>query len=485
MRKFLNLVPALMLLAAPCCAQGVVMVAGGGSEGDIGDTASWSYRLYPTLVEAGDINGDGRVTVAVIADSSQSDFIPQYFEWLGADDAFNVLVATRAQANDPAVVDRVREVDAIFIKGGDQGKYYDNWNDTRLEDHIRYVVQTRGGGVGGTSAGAMSQSQYALAGEKDLISQDVLTNAQTRYLDDADGGSGIHTDFLGFVTGSVIDSHFNDRGRLARLLGVMAKANEDFSLVTGVLGIGLGDQTGLAIRGALAEVIGQGSVSFLQTTPETVTHRPSGAPLYMTNVRADVLTEGWSFNLSGRAVAAQPAGVVTVSYLGDSAANRGALTIQGSKKGNERLYALNPTYFPQSYSLVPTTASTYILNSLGLNDAQNPDNRGAIQETTLRALHDYPHYTGILLSVGTKVSRTQSSPDAIAFGAGTGGSEAAAIVLDGKKIEAKGLSPYAAPMDSGDGSLRAAALVNLRVHILGQTSTWGTRYNTRTHTLQQ
>lgn len=82
-------------------------------------------------------------------------------------------------------------------------------------------------------------------GEKDLISQDVLTNAQTRYLDDADGGSGIHADFLGFVANTVIDSHFNDRGRLARLLGVMAKANADFGLTTGLLGIGLGIRPGL------------------------------------------------------------------------------------------------------------------------------------------------------------------------------------------------------------------------------------------------
>ncbi len=475
---------AVALSASPAYALGTVMVAGGGSEGDIGDTSSWSYRLYARLIEAGDVNGDGQITVAIIASSNQSEFIPQYFEWLGATDAFNVIVPTRNAANNSAIVDRVRGADAVFIKGGDQGVYYDLWNGTRLEDNIRYVAETLSGGVGGTSAGAMSQSQYALAGSQDLVSLDVLTDAQTRYLDDTDGGSGIHTDFLGFIANTVIDSHFNDRGRLARLLGVMAKASAD-NAQPGILGIGLSDQTGLAVRNSQAEVIGVGSVSFLQQTPQTVVQRPAGAPLYMTNVRADMLTEGWRFNLQDKTIVSAPAGTEAVTYAGDSPANRTALSIRGDSTRSERFYALKTTYAPQSYALVPAVQRPFILNAIGINDSQNADNRGPIQETVWRALYDYPSYSGILMSAGGLISRSADNPDLLSFSrAGGSAPEAASVILDGKLVSAKGLSPYVSTADSGDGSLRAAALVNLRVHVLGQTNTWGTFYNSRTHTLQ-
>jgi cyanophycinase len=483
MTKLWKIVFALWLFAAPSYGAGTIMIAGGGSEGDIGDTTSWSYRLYPHLLDGGDINGDGRITVAVIADSSQSNFIPQYFKWLGADDAFNVVVVSRNQANDPNVVDAVRGADAIFIKGGDQGEYYDLWNGTRLEDNIRYVVNLNGG-VGGTSAGAMSVSQYAFAGGQDYISLDVLQNAQTQYLNDTDGGSGIHTDFLGFLPNTVVDSHFADRGRLPRLMGIMAKASQD-NANPNILGIGISDQTGLWIKDTSASVIGVGSVSFLRQTPQTVVKRPSGAPLYMTNVQADVLTEGWSFNLSSRTVASQPADAQVVNYAGNSPSNLNSLTIRGNNKSDEKYFAFKTTYGTQGYSLIPTTSSTYIFNSIGTVDSQNSTYRGAIQETLLRGLYDYPSYSGLMVSVGGNITRSSSNPNALSFGATNRLTpEAASVVIDGKLMSAKSLSPYISVSDSGNGSLRAAALTNLRVHILGQTSTWGTTYNSQTHAIQ-
>lgn len=484
MSRILGLVLGLSLVALPCQAQGVLMLAGGGSEGDIGDTTSWSYRLYHHLLDGGDVNGDGRVTVAVVADSSQSEFIPQYFEWLGATDAFNVIVATRSQAQDPAVVDSIRGADAIFIKGGDQGEYYDRWNGTRLEDNLRYVAGLNGG-IGGTSAGAMSISQYAFAGGQDLVSLDVLTNAQTPYLNDTDGGSGIHTDFLGFLAGAVIDTHFTERGRLARLLGIMAKASED-NAQPGLLGIGLSDQTGLWIAGDTAQVLGVGSVAFLQQTPASVVHRPVGAPLYMSDLRADLLTEGWSFRLADKTVSGQPADAQTVSYPGNGTANSGSLTIKGNSAQADRAFALTATYAPQGYTLVPAKTSPYVRDAIGITDSQNSDQRGAIQETLLRGLYDYPNDSGFLVSLGGSLTRTSSTPNNLSFVRTSPGSypESATVVFDGKGITAKSLSPYISGSDSGNGSLKAAALVNLRIHVLGQTSTWGTTYNTQSHGLQ-
>ena len=145
---------ALLSVTSSAGASPLVVLAGGGSEGDVGDTTSWSYHLYSRLLDRGDVNADGELNVAILSTNVESDWLPGYFQWLGADTAYNVWVPNISTANDPGTVDVLRLADVIFIKGGDQGEYYDQWNDTRLETNIRYVVEQLGGAIGGTSAGA-------------------------------------------------------------------------------------------------------------------------------------------------------------------------------------------------------------------------------------------------------------------------------------------------------------------------------------------
>jgi hypothetical protein len=52
--NFILALSAQLSIAAP----GVVVLAGGGPEGDIGVTTDWSYPLYAELVKNGDITGD-------------------------------------------------------------------------------------------------------------------------------------------------------------------------------------------------------------------------------------------------------------------------------------------------------------------------------------------------------------------------------------------------------------------------------------------
>ncbi|HNC96024.1 MAG TPA: hypothetical protein PKW90_07860, partial [Myxococcota bacterium] len=131
---------------------GPVVLAGGGSEGDNGDPDSWSARLYKSLLEGGDVTGDGKLRVAVLSVEEEDDWLPRYWEELGADEAFNLQVATRADASDPTLEAELADVDAAFLKGGDQGEYYDRWNDSELEAGL-LALRERGGGLGGTSAG--------------------------------------------------------------------------------------------------------------------------------------------------------------------------------------------------------------------------------------------------------------------------------------------------------------------------------------------
>lgn len=477
-----------LVSSSPASAAGVIVAAGGGSEGNLGDTTSWSYTLYRKLVLNGDKNGDGKIKVAILSTDVQDNWLPNYFVWLGATEAVNVKVSNKTDANNTAIVDTVKTADIIFLKGGDQGLYYDYWNGTTLETHIRTVVDTNNGAIGGTSAGAMSLAQYAFAGGKDLISLDVLQDAKTPYLDDTNGGSAIHTDFFSFVPNVVIDTHYTARGRLGRTLGILGKAIQDNAKTT-ILGIGLEERTGLAITGSVAEVVGIGSVDFLQQTSTTVLRRDSKRPLFYTNVRLDRLTEGWKFNLSTRLpdTTNKPSTAKTVTYGGDSTANSGAITIQGTKTTDEDRFQRTIDYDPYAYKTLQGTYTTYIRNTMGLIDAQDSDYRGAVHESMFRALYDFPSFTGFLVAAPGQIYRASSSADQVQFmrNSAQAAVEAATIVIDGKTITHKDLSPYISNMDAGTFTLKAATLVNARLHVLAESgvSSRGAKYNTRTHTI--
>ncbi|WP_287129363.1 cyanophycinase [Candidatus Cyanaurora vandensis] len=475
----------LTALLNPVQAAGVLVVAGGGSEGDIGDTQSWSYRLYQPLVSNGDVNGDGQVQVVILSTKAETSFLPNYFVWLGADTAVNLQVTNRTAANNATLVAPLQQADVVFIKGGDQGVYYDTWNDTLLENYLLAVDQ-RGGAIGGTSAGAMSLAQYCFAGGKDYISLDVLTDSQTAYLNDSDGGSGIHTDFLSLIPGVVLDTHYTERGRLGRTVGLLGKASQDYNL-SGLLAVGVSEKTGLVITGNTAEVLGVGGVDFIQPTGNTTLRRDVGHPLYYTHLRLDRLTEGWRYDLSTRTpdTLNRPSSSLRVSYSGDSTANSGSLTLRGNRTGDQEQFTRTVAYSPQSYQTQLGILSPYLKNTLGLVDAQNSNNRGSIQESLYRALYDYPSYTGFLVAAPGQLRRTTSQADGLRFERNNpqAAPEAATLVLDGKTLTHRGLAPYPAVLDTGSDTLQAAALINLRLHVLAETNRQSTGYNTRTHRL--
>ncbi len=464
---------------------GVAVVAGGGYEGDRGDTTAWSYELYRALLSAGDVDGDGRVTVAVLSSAEETNWLPSYFEWLGADEAFNLRVSTRAEADDPRVVGVLETADAVFIKGGDQGVYYDEWNDTLLETQLRVLVDVRGGGIGGTSAGAMSLAEYCFAPGKDLVSLDVLTDARTNYLNDSDGGSGVHTDFLGFLRNVLLDTHYTTRARLGRMLGILAKAVEE-NADAGILAVGIEERTGLVIQGTRARVIGVGSVDFIVQTPDTVVRRDARRPLFYTNLRLDRLTEGWVYDLAARQVdlTSVPTTAVPVGYEGDPAPRKGPLTIHGNDPADEDGFVHTVDVAPRPYATHDGgSRGDCLVESLGILDAQDEDRRGSVQESIFRALYDFPASSAFLVADSGQLRRGVCGADLVRFQANTQVAypEAATIVIDGKSMTYKDLSPRYSNLDTGSHTLRAAALVNLRVHVLAESATRRVAYDVVKH----
>jgi cyanophycinase len=158
------------------------------------------------------------------------------FAALGVARRAAVHVPVRAAANDPALARRVAAADGILMTGGDQTRLMELVGGTALAQAM-HGARERGACVAGTSAGASAMSACMLA--------------------PADHGPHVRGG-LGFVHGVIVDQHFSQRRRLARLLAVVRQYPQ-------LIGVGIDEDTALLIEADTAiEVIGAGGVTIAQ-----------------------------------------------------------------------------------------------------------------------------------------------------------------------------------------------------------------------------
>jgi cyanophycinase len=144
----------------------------------------------------------------------------------------------RQQADSDEFVRPLRTATGVWMPGGSQVRLIDLYGGTLAEQAIRQVLQ-RGGVVGGTSAGAAVLSRVMILEG---------TNC------DAVLGNG-----FGLLESAVVDQHFSQRGRHARLLNVL----EDHP---GLLGLGIDEDTALVVQGNHLRVLGDAHVTVFVPT---------------------------------------------------------------------------------------------------------------------------------------------------------------------------------------------------------------------------
>jgi cyanophycinase len=143
------------------------------------------------------------------------------------------------QANDPTFVKPIREATAVWLGGGDQSRLMAAYKGTLVEKELHALLE-RGGVIGGTSAGAA-----------------VMSDVMIRYGNPiAEVGPG-----FGLLRGFVVDQHFAQRNRLARLLGVLAKFPQH-------LGMGIDEQTAAIVSGQSMTVMGTNHISICFPAPD-------------------------------------------------------------------------------------------------------------------------------------------------------------------------------------------------------------------------
>ncbi|MFC5512588.1 cyanophycinase [Massilia jejuensis] len=203
----------------------------------------------------------------------------QAFADLGVTRHAHLVLENRQDANDEEKVRMVAEADGIFMTGGDQKRLLAIVGGTALDAAMHAALKVRGACIAGTSAGASAMSGHMLAqGRTDLLPEKGAVSLAAG---------------LGFVHRVVIDQHFSERQRLARLLSVVAQNPY-------LLGIGIDEDTALVIeRGRGIEVLGEGSVTVIdgrtmdtnmadiaeRATPELIDVRlhllPAGSRYYL------------------------------------------------------------------------------------------------------------------------------------------------------------------------------------------------------------
>jgi cyanophycinase len=159
----------------------------------------------------------------VVIRASGADGYNQYVYDLGRFDSVETLVLkNRAASSDASVLNTIRNADALFIAGGDQSNYVNNWKGTAVEDAI-HELAARGVPIAGTSAGTAILSEFVYSAQKfSATSADALANPYNRDIT-------LERDFLllPYLAGIITDQHLIERDRLGRTLTFMARIVAD------------------------------------------------------------------------------------------------------------------------------------------------------------------------------------------------------------------------------------------------------------------
>lgn len=225
-----------------------------------------------------------RVAVVATASSLGEQILDDYervFTGLGAAEVRRLNPQSRAEAADPAMTDALSDVDAIFLTGGNQLKLTAVLGGTPCADAIATAYR-RGCVVGGTSAGASAVTEHMVAfgDERDAPTQGTTASAAG----------------LGLLPHVVVDQHFAQRNRYARLLSLVARSPR-------LLGVGIDEDTAAVVRdGRDLEVLGSGCVFIADgSTAVSDAHLAElGAPLLVSGVVVHTLPAGARFDLVER-----------------------------------------------------------------------------------------------------------------------------------------------------------------------------------------
>lgn len=226
---------------------------------------------------------NSRIEVITTASKIPREIGPEYVKalnFLGADNVDILHIEKREQATEPEVLERLKAADVVMFTGGDQLRLTSILGGTAFHDILLDKYHNEDFVYAGTSAGAAAASN-------NMIYQGSSSEALLK-------GEVKITSGLGLIDDVIIDTHFVQRGRIGRL----------FQAVVGnpkILGIGLGEDTGLLITdNSKMEAIGSGLVILVdgrQIKDTNLTEVELGQPISINNLITHVMSKYDTYDL--------------------------------------------------------------------------------------------------------------------------------------------------------------------------------------------
>lgn len=232
-------------------------------------------------------SADARIEVITTASQIPDEIAENYFSGfgkLGIKNMGHIRVRNRDEVLNPEILERIKKCDALMWSGGNQLRLSSIYGGTEFLEVVKERYNSDENFIiAGTSAGAMAMSKTMIyegnAGRAHLKGEVKITTG------------------LGFIEGVIIDSHFDKRGRFARLAQSVA-ANP------GCIGVGLGEDTGVIIRnGEELEVIGNGAVTIVDgrnISHNNIADIDFGEPMSVENLTVHILCKGDKYNIANR-----------------------------------------------------------------------------------------------------------------------------------------------------------------------------------------
>lgn len=274
--------------------KGKLVIIGGAvdkgsfTETDLDKNASNNLNFFEKgilkrIIDESKHKKESRIEVITTASKIPREIGPEYVKalnFLGATNVDVLYIERREQATDPEVLARLKAADVVMFTGGDQLRLTSMLGGTAFDDMLIDKYRNEDFIYAGTSAGAAAASNS-------MIYQGSSSEALLK-------GEVKITSGLGLIDGVIIDTHFVQRGRIGRL----------FQAVVGnpkVLGIGLGEDTGLLItNGKQMEAIGSGLVILVdgrEIKDTNLTQIELGEPISINHLVTHVMSKNDTFDL--------------------------------------------------------------------------------------------------------------------------------------------------------------------------------------------
>jgi len=230
--------------------------------------------------------GPGARLVVITAASREGSALGReyssLFRDLGAGAVQALYVDIRKEANEPGAVRVLDQASGVFFTGGDQLRLTSLLGGTLVEREVRKAYEG-GAIIAGTSAGASAMSDTMIVeGPSDDPPQRCTLKMAPGFR---------------LLREVVVDQHFAQRGRLGRLLSVVAQNPY-------ILGLGIDEDTAVVVepRGWF-RVIGSYTATVIDGRSigvSNVSETEPDAPLALTHVTMHVLPHGYGFDLRNR-----------------------------------------------------------------------------------------------------------------------------------------------------------------------------------------